>query len=536
MKYSRYGYVAIICLVIVFAAPIWSIEDSLLATIPQPEEIEEAFRSGLIEYTDYIILLEIVNRGELSRADSLFLLSFPDLLMGLSTDQDELITSPTEIDNEIDTSRKNLVHCKAVLRNNYRLKSVSDRSNTLRCDLTAGFLGGYAHVEREYDGTAEWKRRSMSYRFARRNANMTIGNYSTRFGLGVVYGYHGRLLSLPDDRDEAEEFLFPSYGGGNGIKVDWRGHSLIVDLDRNEEFASQFMGVSLSTSKCFTINAAYGRVANRMMNESRSAGYVSLAGNLVGHSRTRFELAAGLWDSQLRSALVAQSMRKMGPVKSELTIWYYDTEYPSFFSGSVSSRRSRTRYLEDIDFSYSNRRAGEAGGIARTTYMLTSKTRIISKAAYSYRNSYMNRLEIEAGVRRELSKDYRVNLTGLYRRDSLIAGDDVEQKVQAELIRKRNGWRTRLAVRYRLDSHHKFKYYTIYVENRLVNIMGSVYIIYKLDKLYLSDIKNNYTFLSCTFEAQVGKHVSTELTYSFRYDRGSTENYGTVRWDVVWDI
>lgn len=535
MKY-RVAYVTIVFILTAFTTPIFSIDDSLLVIIPQPEEIEEAYHSDLIDYTDYTILLEIVEKAELSRADSLVLLSFPDLLMSLSTDLDNSVVVGSS-DEQADTiPQSHPIHFKTLLRNNYRLRELSQRNYLLRCDLVTGGWAANFDFKRNYGGTTGWNRRNLSYLSPDNTLHAVLGSFSTRFGMGVIYGYHGRLLSRESDREEVEEYLFPTYGGGNGIQIDWKNNSLVMDWDRNAEFTSQFIGVNANIHNAFFVTGGWGRIANRQSQSSGSAEYISLAGEIPCLDKTQFEAAVALWKDKLYPAFVLRNRFSKGRYKSELTVWHYNKQYPSFFAGSISSRRSRTRDIAALDFSYSNRRAGETGLLTRTSYRITPITTAVFKSSYSYRSSIMNRIEAEVALKQKLGGDYHLGLTAFYRRDSLISDEDIEKKAQIDIVRSSNSMRTRLAVRYRFDVHHKYDYYTIYLENKLVNVIGSLYIVYKLDKLYLSDMRNNYSYVACSFEGRIAEGVNSTVKYSYRYNRGNLEHYGTIRWDILWDI
>lgn len=534
MKYKAYAFVIILFFLTVFHSHILSNDDSLLVNIPQPEEIDEAYNSGLLEYQDYIALLETVRQARLSRADSLFLLSFPDLQMGLSTGLDNSAEFSGNV--EEDKTPPPQVHLDALLRNSYRLKDRPDRKNLMRIGASVADWAGALEVARAYDGAYDWNRRSISYSTGGTDNRFVLGNYSAYLGLGVVYGYHGRLLNKDADREESNKILFPKYGGGNGFVANWNGKTILADFDRGDEFSSQFGGILIPYLKTQAVIVGYGRVYNRSLKQAASSAYISLAGQYIGDSRFRYEAAVALRRDKLRPAIVISSAWKKGRTRSEISIWHYHQQYPSFFSGSISSRRSRMRTIDDIDFSYSNRRAGETGALIRTSCRFSSVLRIFVRTAYNQRHSGMNRIETEAGMRRDLGEMYYISLKAFYRHDSLSSGEDIEKKLQAEIIRGSGGTRTRLAVRYRFDRRQEYNYYTIYLENRLASVIGDLYIICKWDKLYLSDMKNEYMYLSLACKGNIGTNLRSRMHYSYRYNRGGAENYGTVRWDIVYEL
>ncbi len=534
---SRGLTITLVFICLISATAIWSIEEPLISNIPEPEEIQEAFYSGLIEYQDYIRLLDIVSQSELSSQDSLFILPFSNLLSGLSTS----LTVPVDegtIDSYSDTSPpKSTLTGKILLRSNIKMLQEVERKSTARMHMTAGDFSFSTDNEKSYSGNIRWKRRTLTYRSGRERtaSKITAGNYSARLGMGLIYGYHGRLLSHDCYYNDVNKFLYPPYGGGNGILIQNERLKAVVDIDKNDTFSALFTG-GAARFKNIQVSFGHSRITNRSLGKSVKSYFVSFSGLFQERSRTLFEAALAINRKRVSPALVINSRVTIDAWKTETMMWYYDYTYPSYHSGGISSRRTRKKIIDEIDFSYDNRRSGEIGALMKSSRVLWNSVTLQTALTYSYRDVDFNRVEVLIGVLKHISEDLKLGVKVFYRRDSLSVIEGVERKLQCELIHKTLFSRSRLVVRYRFDRRKEYSYYTVYMENRLEYVIGRLYIVCKLDKLQIENLKNDYLYSGLWYESRWSENLSSVIKYTYRYNRNSAANYGTVRWDVAWQF
>ena len=172
---------------------------------PDPDEIYQAYNDGFLEYEEYRRLLEICRSGPVNREDSIYLLSFADVLQGL--DFDPLLTID-EVAPDTSKAKPALpYHHNSLYRQYHRLKDDNDINRLWRHEVAYGAASVYFEIEKEYSDLTRWGRRYLAYspKFdSGETANLRIGNFDRSFGLGVIYGYHGRLLDKGEELSNAD--------------------------------------------------------------------------------------------------------------------------------------------------------------------------------------------------------------------------------------------------------------------------------------------------------------------------------------------
>ncbi|MCK5125052.1 MAG: hypothetical protein KAR42_02245 [candidate division Zixibacteria bacterium] len=523
---------------------LWA-EDEAQFRVPEPEEIEEALASGLIEYHDYLALLETVRKSRLTKADTLFLQSFPNLQIGYSSGIENVTPLADEAPSIANVDSDTAFHIQGnILSRNYgRLKGNGEFQRLGRVDVHSEMLSIYGEFEKSYNGNQRWLNRSVSFTSDLQSNTpliIQLGSYRSKFGMGLVYGYHGQFFTKDVDRDDTEKLLFPNYGGGNGILIDAGRKQLLIDLERNARSAKLFTGISIP----FTIHkhnvalsAGYGRLQNRIEDLSDDAVYFSVFSNICLRTPLIVEIAVSRWQKRFKTAASAQFSWKNYPTNLAVDFWRYENEYPAFFSGGMSSRRSETLEIKALDLSYQNRRAGETGVRIRSTHRINDRFLFTVLSGYYDRTSGMNRLEGKCGLEYTIGKQYSVILSGYLRRDDIKLGERVKQRLQGEIKRKSESLQSRLVFGYQYDKYYNRNDFILFIENRLVKSFGKLYVMCKLDKIKLDDLKNNYMYLSVSHETEVTDRFSTMVKYSRRYSRTTSDSDSNIaRLDITWSF
>ncbi len=516
--------------------------------IPDPEEVYEAYSDGFIDYEEYRALLEISRGRRFMRSDSLFLLQFPDLLTGFSSNPlftpvaDTLISPQRE--EGIIPSRWNR---QLLYRQYQKLTGEDERKRLFRFRSSRDRLTLYGEYETEYSGAHKWGRRYLEYSLTNQSGDysMTVGSYKDRFGLGLIYGYHGQLLDRPDESDDWERLLYPRYGGSNGVimtvKREVGEYKVIYDTDRNEAFGKDYLGFSVPLTggnRSFQLSGGYGRLRNRANQSRLGATFLSMYGRSnIFLSDADFELAIASFDKKMPVAGALYFRRKRRVVSVTVTGWHYDGDFPSWFSGGPSSRRYRTISPGDIGLSVRDRFAGETGGVVKTTTALSKKLSLHSALGYAWRGFDDNRVETRLGVKYRLNDIYRTKVDCYLRSDGLYSGDRSQRRIQYELVRDKGNLRSRIVFGHRFDRYGERDDYLVYFESRLINRLGRLRFLCKLDRLRFDRVKNNYVYVALSHETEISGGFSSYIKYSYRYRRGQPGNsYGMLRWDFSWAV
>lgn len=517
--------------------------------VPDPEEIAEAFENGFLDYEDYRALLEISTEGCLSREDTLFLLQFPDLLTGYTTNtefnQDDLslgASSPAK--PTVSVSRTHGL----LLRHDQKLTTQMQSRQLGRIHAARGPCRYYGEWQWESDGVMHPGRRFIEYRFVHADdtaARLTIGSFNDRFGMGLLYGYHGQLFRKAAVGDGLEGFLFPRYGGSNGLRLTLGSGNkkpvIIYDTDRNEEFVKHFIGAAVPVSigsQPVKVSAAYGLLRARGSHASVEAAYLSGTGGVKSNTTAaQYELATAVRDGTMTTALAGEGRVKRGKGTVTVSAWRYGDGYPAWFSGGPSSRRSRTSTVDEITLSWSDRYGGETGGAIRVKQEMTGRVSLHTTFGYAWRGESDYRAEALMGITGKVTARYRVKLDCFWRRDNLYSGERGQRRIQMELVRQQATMRTRIVVGHRLDQSNNRDDFLFFAEQKISGRYGTMTMTGKLDRFQPDDIKTQAVYLTVGHQAAVSGRLGSAVKYSYRYHRGSSSGtYGQFRWDLVWAL
>jgi len=514
--------------------------------LPDPEEVYQAYQDGFLEYEGYRQLLEICRSGPVNGEDSLFVRYFAHVLQGL--DFDPLLSDEETLPDTSTTTPQLPYHHSSLYRQYHRLKDDNDINRLWRHEATCGTVSTYFEIEKEYSGLTRWGRRYLSYSCELNSGNkvdLTVGNFNRSFGLGVIYGYHGRLLDKDEELSTADWFLSPNYGGSNGVWASFkhgaRMYDAVFDFDRNDTHRKEMSGLSLPvplTATDLILSFVYGRLVNREAGAKTEAGLTSLfnRGRLLSGSYEA-EIALASNNNDWHMALAGEWRRVKNRSSLSIVGWHYDRGYPSWFAGGPSRRSYRTVEIDELEFSYRDRFAGESGGVIKTSSALSSTVKFQNAFSYAWRSADDNRLEYRSAVKYRFNPAYAVEVRWHYRSDDALYDENRRQRIYATLVRQAGQLRMKGGLGYYFDSDSERDDYLVYLEGRFDHRAGRFWLMAKWDRLEWSALRNNYFYTTVAYEADLGCGLSTYIKYSYRYRRDSAAStYGVLRWDISWRI
>ncbi|MCP4566346.1 MAG: hypothetical protein GY841_02065 [FCB group bacterium] len=517
--------------------------------IPDPEELYEALIDGFIDYTDYIAFLEISRGGPGLKTDSLYLDRYPDLLAGLTANPHMIFSDDTSSTENGRSGSEPTRWRQAVLYRQYqKLIPGNDSKRVYRIGISRERLTVYGEFDQYYSGSRHFGRRYAEFDQFDSTGNglhLTVGNYSDRIGLGLVYGYHGQLFSRTGSGDGQDGLPYPHYGGSNGIRLIRRmgiqAIKLLYDRDQSVEFGKDFGALSVPIkifAQSTLLSAGFGHLRNRQTDDATEIWLLS--SYFSGKSkvwRYQTELAvAGRAGDISKATAVDVTGKQGGGVTIRLTGWQYDRNYPTWFSGGPSSRRYMTRSLDNIDLNYSDRFAGETGMAGRTSLSLSPRWRLITAVAYAWRGDDDNRAEWRGGLVYRAGREYRVKFDCYWRADNLYSGQCSQRRMHVDFVHQRGSLRTRTFLGHRHDRHNQRNDFLIGCENTYDVHDFRIKLVFKLDRLIVDDPRNNHLYAAIAYETTVSKSMSSYIKYSRRYRRGLPgSSYGELRWDINWN-
>lgn len=461
----------------------------------------------------------------------------------MTEDQDTLLSSSQKITTSLSTPQQSLLY-----RQYQKLDSEGDRKRLARLVSYYRQFTFYGEFNQEYSNTAYWGRRYFDYVFEDRSGHdyrLTAGSYNDHFGLGLIYGYHGKLLGSCTTEDGLEQFLYPYYGGSNGVRFVAKRSSgavkVVYDVDRTDEFGKEFGGVSFPLKRGqsrFQLSAGYGRLRNRGEETSEEVPFFSTYGETkLGSAMARWELAFATHADKLPKAVALKLTWKTHTALTNIVGWKYDTDYPAWFAGGPSSNRSRTIQLDEIGFSFSDKFSGEGGVAAKTSYRLNTGLTLRTAVGYAWRDMDDNRTEARSGLEYRWNKTYRTSFDFYRRNDDICSDNRSLLREQVDVVREKKYIRTRLVLGHQRDRLNDRDDYLVFLENRLTDRLGRLWVLGKLDHLKWGDLKNRYLYIALAHETEMTKGMNLYVKYTYRYHENQPEDdYGLFRWDLNWSF
>ncbi|HEX2896751.1 MAG TPA: hypothetical protein VHP63_01710, partial [candidate division Zixibacteria bacterium] len=363
---------------------------------PSEDELLEAFYSGEIDFIQLVTLQEIIRNG--IDSSNIFLLDeIPNLAYFFEIRGAEISELAVEQANpyflekvEPGPVRVNLSHYMTT-----ELEEEGDSRYRTSGEISANQeLKAAFRLHREYSGVERFVYRKLEYR--PKNGilkRLVLGNYTTRLGLGTIIGYRGKLLDFSNEID-GESILYPDYGGYNGIQAQMKNKGLegeaVFSQVRDSAFAIKTFGGSFGhKGKSFSpsVILAMTNLENRIQDKSIDDFKYGL--NL--HSKyangyNEFEISAQSGEENSFGTFVTEGGHLFDQGKLDYALWIYSDQFLDLTAGSKAASIRTTSEIEEVDFSYSDKRSGQEGGLFKSTVELSQNLDFINSLIYARRD------------------------------------------------------------------------------------------------------------------------------------------------------
>lgn len=225
------------------------------SVFPSEDELYESYNLGEISYEQYLILKELAGR-KIDSTNCHLLDEIPNLsfFQGykfspdnyLEKEQAALFVGRDLWDKQI----KGTVDYKYYQELEKEGRDKYQSSIKFKINRQYDFS---LKLQREYSGRERIIERSFSYKKDSGGLReLRVGNYSCRMGLGTIFGYRGKIFDFADEIDE-ESWLFPDYGGYNGLYARFRQGmfqtEILTSVVRDRDYSMVSTGSMLSLLK-----------------------------------------------------------------------------------------------------------------------------------------------------------------------------------------------------------------------------------------------------------------------------------------------
>lgn len=502
---------------------------------PTEDELYEAFLIGQIDYQTYLNLQEIFLTG-IDSTEMYLIEEIPNINYfqkydsGEHSDLEEEQTRPY-LSAQIGVPKDELSGSVNWKRDQKLDKSGHDRSRIyIKSQLSPNWsfkLNG----NDEYLGHQEFSYRSLNYNSQRGMIRkLIIGNFTTRFGLGLTVGYRGRMFDK--DYFSAEEtLLFPDYGGFNGLyaeggprknRVKW-----LLHYDKND--TTKIRSSALHLSKRYGLyrieGTLMGSVVNNRLTQKEFRQYQ--IGLLLGYSGDEIEIAieAALpknnsnKSSKNNQAAVAEMTYKRNDFSYKFSAWYYGQNYINLFGGGRSGDLYRTVEIEAVEFDYRDRRNNQRGFLVRTSTSLSDQTNADMSLSIYGSSRYERFVEMQTSLEKTISKRTRLRIYYEMYRKEKSGQVSTENRLKLEYNYKSRQFSLKSFFGYTYENAQKqylSQLFSLKVKNK---ILKEIEFWVNFGRINIETSNIDYFYCYIKEMAEITETISIAVKYRYRYNR-----------------
>ncbi len=395
-------------LAIILLPACWCKAQSLSTVVlPSTDEIYEALLEGEINYEQYEILMELIESG--ITPESRFLLDeipnladFSSAAKGdTSSFGEDQTTSFQQIGREAGSRRVFKHQYYSTLEEPSRERYNSSLTYDLNCRWSVSMS-----ARKELTGRERFISRAITYQTdSSAVRSVTLGSFKTRYGLGSVIGYRGKSLRY-ESRLSAESFLCPDNGGFNGAAADIKLHELEI---------RGMCSINRDTAHGIVTSAAMVQRTTGRWSEAVIVGLNGVTDRSTGHRIADFKTALSFSTAYQQGTITAEycvqtgSKNDFGTVLVEGThrsqafsvqyaAWRYGHDYLDIAGGGKGATINHRTTLPEIDFTYSDKRAGQVGVLTKGSRELTRNIKVFGDLLAASRDIDSSLVQFSPGM------------------------------------------------------------------------------------------------------------------------------------------
>ena len=501
---------------------------------PSEDEIREAFELGEISYEQYIILLELIING--IDEHSLYLL---DEIPITFTASDKSLQS--ELDNNVKPflEIKKSSDTRLLIKHRFASYIEDDASSKYQTSFrySYGLIDSELKIRREYSGRERVIRRFVTFSdLSNSLKQFTLGNYSKRFGLGALFGYHGKMISFSEQIDR-ESFLFPDYGGYNGLYSKWKISPGVLEslysINHDSLNSVSSFGLSLKNERNKSQTAlivGFNKIKNRINNKS----ILDFKTSLFNRFEKKFwyistEFAFNRYKENQATAIIAEGAYSHSTAKVSYAFWHYGNSYLDLSSGSKTSLISEKIYLDEIQYDFFSRRVGQTGGVIKTNFQIDDKIDGSFSLLHANKNSDSTETEIFWQIAHGLTEHITFSADVLnrikIRRESDADNNQTKTKYRLQMKYRTGQISCRSYLLYTKYDNQDDKYgFFSEVRYKSTNY-GNTHFWFNLGQFDRHRSQINYLYLFVKNEKNISDYIKLGFKFSHRYDRSASNKY-----------
>ncbi|MCX6835450.1 MAG: hypothetical protein NTW07_10015 [candidate division Zixibacteria bacterium] len=487
------------------------------------DELDEALRNGELTYEQYQNLKEIMQFG-IDSVSQYLLDEIPNLMYLLDTDTTH--SDLTEQDQTAGFASTTLLEEDS--RSWYR--SAVDLSPVEHWRLRM-------HVNRESSGIERVTARSLGYRnrtgLLRR---VEMGSFTTRFGLGTVFGHRGKMLDFSEQID-GESFLFPDYGGYNGVLADVQAGSFVLhalgSMTRDDQHRISSAGLFIEDGRgSFRPGIILGvnQIAERGSGASVTIPMAALTSQMkYSQGSLAAELSRQGGKASSATSAVVEGRHRFESVEMRYAGWFYGEDFVDITAGSKSGPIYIRDSLETIRFGFNSRRTGQAGFMMKTDVPLSDDVSCTGALLYADAGKGRDRQQFSGSLIHHIDRDWQVQLEYLGKwqdQPQQVPASEVKQQWRLESRYDAATLRIRCYIGYYETDDEQHDRVSLFASVRYETNTGGRYQVWS-NMGEISQDGITYWYLYGRGEWSLGRRVTTAAKLSNSYRRGADEQNAT---------
>ncbi len=527
VKLTRRALAAAIMLIMASVSPSFS-EGPSVTVYPSEDELLEALRLGEIDYPQYLILQDIIVHGIDSASIHLFD-EIPNLSFFMMHPK-SLTTSlekeqKTGFSRPVPTSGRPVGTLVYKYHQELQQEARTQYRGSGRFCLNDHFEVAFK-LHREYSGRERFVGRQLIYKDSRGPLReLVLGNFSRRLAAGTILGYRGKLLGS-SDRLDAESLLFPDYGGYNGlytrVKFDCTETETLASVSRDRDHTLISAGGMFSLTKSpFRpgVIMAVSRLKNRGTGKRLYDVKYGLSGwYRYGDSYVSLEMCRRVSQQSLWGGVVVEGRHRFRGAEVRFAGWGYADDYIDLTGGSKAANLHRAATLEPVDFSYSEKRSGQAGAMLKSIVLLAGNIEVINSILYAGRNTDTANVEFLFGIVKKHNRGCEIRLDYLNKARKHAHGE-VDQRMRFETRILTGNLSAKCYIAYNTKSS-RCDYASVFVNVRYRSSkVGSIEMWSNLARFDLRDAVIDYWYAYVKNEQRLSAGVTTAMKLSHSYSR-----------------
>ncbi len=450
-------------LLVLLCVGLGSTQDVSTEVLPSEDELLDALVNGEIDYELYQTLSELLVNGVDS--SQRYLLEFIPGIWSSRRRATQTALESEQVRGFVEgVSQSDRSHGQVAYRYGQELEENGrSRYRVVSRYVISPQVIANLSLAREFSGRERVLNRALVYRAESTQVvrRITVGSFRERFGLGTVIGYRGKLLQYSDLLD-GESWAFPDWGGFNGVEIEAvRGRMSTTVLGSFNSDTLHTLATLGAQAKVGggpyapTFIAAVNTLSNRA--NGRRVSVFQGAINLTEEStdrRVALEVFSQVGERKAAGAMV-ECERDFQSAGFLVSGWMYGRGFMDLSSGSRAASLSVTQEVDEVEFTFSEKRAGQHGVLVKSDLAANAGTTVLGEFLWAARGSDTMTAQGLIGVGRNIGHDHAIRIDYQYKTtERLGAGDNTRRRGRVEWNWQTGRLRVRSSVSFTNETTH----------------------------------------------------------------------------------